>query len=252
MTPIGGGCVMTRLNTMVANIAAENRRLHQKPPDKQAAHPFITISREAGAGGEALVEKLLHTLRQRDPADPPWHGFDRELVEKVAEDHHLSRFLIESLEDRQYHWLRDLVLGFNSSQHWPSDTAVYRRVAKTIWALAKAGRVVIVGRGGVFFTKPLHGGIHIRLVAPFDYRVQRHAKAEGLTKHEAERAIRDIEQRRASFYKRFWPDRSLGPDNFTATFNTSLLDDAQIVEAIADLIPGLPHAAQRGQAKAAG
>ena len=40
-------------------------------------------------------------------------------------------------------------------------------------ALAEVGRVIIVGRGGVFITRDLPGGIHVRLVAPREWRVRR-------------------------------------------------------------------------------
>jgi hypothetical protein len=240
---------MSGLNTIVSNIAAENRR-YRRQARKTTGHPFVTISREAGAGGDEVMQSLVARLRALDPADPPWAGFDRELVEKVAEDHKLSKYLIESLEDQQYNWLRDLLHGVGASRGWPSDTAVYHRVAKAVWALAQAGRVVIVGRGGVFLTQGLPGGVHVRLVAPFADRVQRYAKAQGLDRKAAEQSIRELEQKRAAFYRRFWPKRSLGPETFTVTFNTGQLRDAQIVDAIVPLLGSLKMSGETSKVSA--
>jgi cytidylate kinase len=231
---------MERLKTIVADIAAENTRARQEAARRRKVtqHPFITISRQPGAGAAALKDHLIERLRAVDPADPPWTGFDRELVEKVAEDHNLSERLIESLEDSRYSWLYELVRGLNVDRP-PSDVSVYRRVAKSIYALAQAGRVVLVGRGGVFLTRRLPGGLHIRLIAPFEERVERYQVDHATDRRTAEKTLREIEERRAAFYKRFWPSQSLGPDTFDATFNTARLSEAQLAEAILPLVPGL-------------
>src|SRR4051812_42407553 len=68
--------------------------------------PFITISRQIGAGGEMLPAALVQRLNgiSHTPAaglSTParaWQSYDRELAERVAHDHHISRELIESLE----------------------------------------------------------------------------------------------------------------------------------------------------------
>jgi cytidylate kinase len=243
---------MSQLNKIVADIAAENIRYAKQPASRQkrTGHPFITISRQASAGGDEVKDKLVERLRQVDPGEPAWAGFDRELVEKVSEDHNLSARLIESLEESSYNWLGELIRGFDQDRP-PSDVAVYRRVAKTVFALAQAGRVVIVGRGGAFLTRGLPGGIHIRLVAPFDVRAERFAKANNLSQRDAERGLRELEERRANFYKRFWPSRSLTAENFTVTFNTAQVDDAHVAESVLPLIPGVAEKV-RPAAKASG
>jgi cytidylate kinase len=242
---------MARLNSIVSSIVAENQRFRERDVSgKRTDQPFVTISRQAGAGGEEVMQKLIKRLRERDRAEPQWTGFDRELVEKVAEDHKLAKFLIESLEDHEYNWLRDVLHGLGASRDWPSDVAIYHRVAKTVWALAQAGRVVIVGRGGVFLTEGLPGGVHIRLVASFEHRVQRYAEAEGIDLRQAERKVRELENRRAAFYRRFWPKRPLEPETFTATFNTGKLSDEQIVEAIVAMLAGLQTPAKTSKVSA--
>jgi len=60
----------------------------------------ITISRLTGSGGHSVAEKLQELLQARTPNDErPWTVFDRNLVEKVLEDHklpkHLARFMKE-------------------------------------------------------------------------------------------------------------------------------------------------------------
>src|SRR5512141_528358 len=62
----------------------------------------VTISRQTGSGAHAVAEKLATCLQALSPADAcPWTVFDRNLVEKVLEDHNLPRRLAQFMpEDR--------------------------------------------------------------------------------------------------------------------------------------------------------
>src|SRR5690606_37104 len=96
-----------------------------RPPQRR---PFVTISRQAGAGAWTLAQELVAHLNEVDRGAVPWTCWDRELVEKVAADHNISAELVESLERGSRSWLMDLLSGF--SFHEGTDQfAVYRRVA---------------------------------------------------------------------------------------------------------------------------
>ena len=61
----------------------------------------VTISRQAGCGALVVAEKLAHYLQEHSPKDEcPWTVFDRNLMDKVLEDHNLpvrlARFLIRN------------------------------------------------------------------------------------------------------------------------------------------------------------
>ena len=199
---------------------------------------FVTISREAGAGGGTLGQRLAERLNRFDSTDPPWACFDRELVEKVASDHQMSAALIDALEEQDHSWLSDffsgLSLGGPASDH--SEAKVYERVAKTIRAIAGVGRVIIVGRGGVFITRNMPGGLHLRLVAPLFYRVENMARLLGCSEREAEQEIHRRDRNREAFYRRYFSEWRLTPDVFTMTLNTAPIDEERMIDAILPLI----------------
>src|SRR5216684_912470 len=62
----------------------------------------ITISRQAGSGGHTVAEKLRELLQAQESEDScPWVVFDRNLVEKVLQDHNLPASLAKFMpEDR--------------------------------------------------------------------------------------------------------------------------------------------------------
>jgi cytidylate kinase len=199
--------------------------------EERTIEPFITISREAGTGAWTLAQQLVEALNQNHPHERPWTCWDKELVEKVATDFKLSEQLIESMGDSSHSWLDDFLTGLS---YGPSEdeARVYGRVAATIRALAQAGRVVIVGRGGVFITRKMPAGIHVRLVAPWDYRVKFTAKTSNISDKDAAAHIRQLEKNRAAFYRRYWAKESLGAENFTITMNAAKIELRAMIEII--------------------
>ena len=217
----------------LASSAVQHSQQHAKPL------PFITISRQAGAGGRTLKDKLVDRLKQIDPAQPPWQGFDRELVEKVCAETKLYEPLVAALGEESRSLITDLIASIGSRGLEPMEITVYRKVAKTIRALAQAGRVIIVGRGGVFLTNGMESGVHIDLVAPLEYRIAQTQKARNLSEKEAAAWVKKIDQGRQAFYSRYWPGRQATPEVFTAVFNTARVSDDAIVDAVLPLIPGI-------------
>lgn len=201
--------------------------------------PFITISRQAGAGGKLLAQQLVETLNRHDPQGKPWSAWDQELIERVAFEHNIPREFIAALEDDRRPWFLEFVNGLISQHAGAGDESiVYARVAETVRALALAGRAVIVGRGGVYLTAGMDGGIHVRLVAPLAHRVQNLATQMNLSLDESAKRVAQIDHNRAVFYKKYWPKKQLTPDIFTVTLNTAELTDDQMIKCLLPLVHG--------------
>jgi cytidylate kinase len=70
--------------------------------------------------------------------------------------------------------------------------------------LAKAGNVVIVGRGSNMILQDMPGVLHVNLRSAPELRAKTVAEKEHLTLAEAERYITDGEKARAIYYKKFF------------------------------------------------
>ena len=169
------------LDTLLASIRA-GLYLQQQRSDREARKgpiPFITISRQAGAGGRTFARALADRLNEADPEQRPWSVWDRELVEKVAREEQIPVTLVEELEVGVSHRraFQDFLASLSAKNDEDLDEfQVYRRVAHTVRGLARAGRAIIVGRGGVYATVDLPTGVHVRLVAPLQDRVRHMAQ----------------------------------------------------------------------------
>ena len=127
-------------------------------------------------------------------------------------------------------------MSFSDNSGQADESKVYARVAKTIQGLAQTGRVVIVGRGGVFITHKMPGGIHVRLIAPFEQRVAFMEREYKLTHDRAAAKVKELEHNRQAFYKRYWPNEALSPETFAVTINTAAVGQATIVDMLTRLV----------------
>jgi cytidylate kinase len=201
--------------------------------------PFITISRQPGAGGWTLARHLVEALNQQpNHEEQSWTCWDRELVEKVAADLHLESHLVDSIEDRNGSWFTDFLesMSFSDDLRQADESKVYARVARTIRALAQTGRVVIVGRGGVFITRRMPGGMHVRLVAPFEQRVAFMEREYHLTPDRAAARVKELDRNRQAFYRRYWANETLNAETFTITINTEQVELPAMVQMLVTLV----------------
>jgi cytidylate kinase len=252
MNPHVSSVVDTRLRAVLSALRLEEYPRRERAGEADPPRPFITISRQGGAGGWTLAERLVERLNELQPdAEHPWTSWDRELVERVASDHQISTELIESLEAHQRSWLEDLFAGmsFEHDPQRPDEFTVYRRVATTVRALAQLGRVVIVGRGGVCITRNMPGGVRIRLVAPLDERIAFMMRKLNVPHEAAVARVRELDRSRESFYRRHWPTHPLTAELFTVTFNTANLSEEQLAECVLPLVvpQGMYSAAKAGR-----
>lgn len=206
--------------------------------ETEMPQPFVTISRQAGAGGKSFGRALVDRLNTKVHSGPRWTLWDDELVQKVAKEHALAEAYIQALEDQPHGWFHDFLngLAFGSNDRHPDEFKVYRRVASTIRALARAGRAVLVGRGGAFLTADLAAGIHMRIVAPAEFRVREMARRLNISTDAAADVVREIEHNRAVFYRRYWPNKSTESESFTMTLNSGKIDPERMVDCVLPLL----------------
>jgi cytidylate kinase len=224
------------LKQMIGSLRTSGGTATQESQSKLSQWPFITISRQAGSGGMTLGKRLAERLNRAKSNGNPWQCLDRELVERIAADHHLSTDLIESLERSSHNWITDFFNGMSLRDHNPSEMTVLRRVVETVRAMARAGHVILVGLGAVMITRDIPLGLHVRLIAPLDWRVSNLARSEGISISDARKRVKLLDHDRDAFFHRFWPDAHLSSELFHLTLNAGMMTDDQMSDCLAVLI----------------
>lgn len=176
---------------------------------------IITISREMGTGAykiaKDVAKKLKYTL-----VDGP------KLME-VCERYGLSPDILERVDEKPpvYITAEDRMQAANLNM-----------IELILLDFAKAGNVILYGRGCQDLLKGLGNILRVRFIAPFEERVEKFAEREWLDPDLAHEFIRKSDHQRAGFihfyFDRDWND----PLGYDLTFNTSVLSESTIVDCI--------------------
>lgn len=205
----------------------------QKAKSEPSAPPMITISRQIGINAAHVAQKIVTALNQRDPREQPWIEYDRNLVEQVAQDHDLSEKLVARLSERDRSWFEHFTAGL-SMRSTGSDVAA--KTAQTIRGLAKVGRCVIVGRGGQCILANVPNVLHVRLVAPVQWRIEQLADQAGISREEAEKAIAEGGRDRIRFIRTRFNRDIADPELYHAILNLGRMSHDVAAGTIADMV----------------
>ena len=219
------------------------RFLHGHMYDKRApggisghVRPFVTISRQAGAGGHTLAKALIANFDQRDDKElfSEWEMFDQKLVAMVADDPDL-RVSVEALLGEEYRKAADDFFRqlFTATTH---QDIVMDRMFRLVRTIAEVGKAVVVGRAGSEVTRGLGPSVSVRLVAPEDDRVSHMMELNDLSEKKAIELIDKYDSGRARMLKRHFRVNIDDPLLYDAVWNTSKVAYEDIAESIATML----------------
>lgn len=160
----------------------------------------ITISHQAGSGADEIAGLLAGLLQVTEPKGAvQWTVFNRQLVEKVLEEHDLPKSLAKLMPEDRRSFLQDLMeelLGLR-----PPSSVMVPQIAETVLHLADAGNVILVGRGANFITARLPNVFHVRLIASLPERIARVQKLNHLSPEEAAKLVADSDRGSGRYVK---------------------------------------------------
>ena len=194
----------------------------------------ITISREVGAGGRTIAELVGQRLAvaEKTPAST-WAVFDANLAKQVLEDHklppNLERFMTEDAR-LPVEAIVEEVLRLH-----PSGWTLVQHTTKTILRLAGLGHVIVVGRGANVITACLPNVFHVRLVAPLAMRIRHTAEYHQLNETEAAKFVREQDQARRRYVRRYFNAEIDDPTLYDVTLNIGRFGFGRAAEVIAQL-----------------
>ena len=195
----------------------------------------VTISRQAGCGALVVAEKLAHYLQEHSSKNAcPWAVFDRNLMEKVLEDHNLPIRLARLMPEDRASQLED-ILADVFEVHPPAETML-RQTAETLLKLAGLGNVILIGRGGTVITARLPHVLHVRLVAPLEKRVEHAHQFYSLTRNEAHKFCLSQDRARERYLKKYFNADVNDPLLYHLVVNTGLVGYDDAAKLIGDAV----------------
>lgn len=197
--------------------------------------PFVTISREAGTTGSALAETLRQRLSSED-AEHPWTVYSRNLIDDMLRSNELPGNLARFLPEDHVSEV-DASIGELVGLH-PNLWTLVEKTKELMQQVARAGHVVLLGRGASFVTRMIAGGIHVRLVASPEYRAKVTADRFSLEASAARARNNAVDAARRRYVKWTFNADISDPTAYDLVLNVERLSNATIADFIVQLLSG--------------
>jgi len=189
---------------------------------EEARIPVITVSKEPGAGGNILAQKIAERL--------DLDIFNRDIIKGIAESAKISASVIETLEKKRLSGVEDFISSL-VNKHYLYPGLYLEHLMKVVCTIAEHGRAVIVGRGANFILPP-EKRFSVRVVAPLDVRIQNIARRFDVSAEEAKRRVIRRESRRSAFIRQSFNADISDPLHYDLTITTGKLSIESAVEAV--------------------
>ena len=166
---------------------------------KKEAGPVITISRQTGCGARGIAWAICEELNKVKPAaknENKWKYISREILQQSAEQLNLDPAALKTVIVDKDRGIMDQIVGALSTHSHKSDQKILNTVHDVIRQFGNSGNVVIIGRGGASICHDIRLSLHVRLVAPEDWRIAEIARRLDFSKAYAAEYVhkRDVER----------------------------------------------------------
>ncbi len=210
----------------------EERHVPKKParPRKKAG-PVVTISREYGCQGKTIANRLAERLENEMAEKKEWKVISKEILDSAAQSLGLEPDKISYVFNFEKRGIIDDIIAAFTDKYYKSDRKIRNTLRDVIYSFGEEGHAIILGRCGATITRDISNSLHIRLIAPEEFRVDRISKRLDMSKKEAEKEVKEMDQNRAELRNSF-AGRNIDDVDYDLIFNVSSIDDEQVVEMI--------------------
>ena len=193
------------MNNFLEEYLKQQYHQSQAPVEKEPG-PIVTLSREFGCEAKAtaryLAEKVNLYYRGIGETDE-WEIISKEILEELAKELQTDRKKVEYIfEFEQRSLVDDFFMSMTSSQY-QSDWKVREAVQNVVRAFAFRGHAIIVGRAGAQITRDIKKSLHVRLVAPFEWRVKHVMEKYQTSQKMAQKKVKEMDNNRNKLVEMF-------------------------------------------------
>jgi cytidylate kinase len=229
---------MIKSNVWTAQMEAKLQAWYkqQRLADESRPAVCVTLTREFGCQAYALSEALQKRLNARTKGEP-WVIVGRQVIDEVAK---LSGFTAEQIDNSEntpasLKSIFSMFLDRSSAE----ETEVFAHMRRVMRGFAKRGNCIIVGRGAPYVTQDLPNCVHLRLVAPMDFKINNISSKYGMSPAEARDHIERLQGQREAFVRRFVNQDTEKPAAYHLIMNEARMPTERLAQLVDDYLQRL-------------
>ena len=193
--------------------------------------PVITISRLTGCDARQVSAILADDLNHRFGTSK-WKWVDKDIIYAIAKELNTGTERVENFyKGIELSNISEMIMAFSGG--FVSDLRVKKAIRDVVLSICKEGHIILVGRGGVSIAHEIADAIHIRLIAPFYWRVENVMKKKNMKIETAEKFVLDTDEKRFNLIHSFLEKK---PMNIDYLFDATINRKSFTLQEIADII----------------
>ena len=193
--------------------------------------PVITLSRLTGCDARQVAALLVDDLNHKY-GTTKWKWVDKDIIYAIAKELNTDTQRVENFyKGIELSNISEMIMAFSGG--FVSDLRVKKAIKDVVLTMCKEGFIILVGRGGVSIAHEMTDALHIRLIAPFYWRVENVMKKKKMEIEAAEEYVVDTDEKRHNMILNFLDKKPLNLDYlFDATINRSSFTIKEISELV--------------------
>ncbi len=200
----------------------------------------ITINRELGSGGRTVGKRLAERLEVK--------FYDKAVLKALKEKFHLTTEEIEKLKGNKDGWaeFQRRVVPFaevepGGTDNWSdadfiTTDEVFKVETEIISGITSGESCVIMGRSAFYVLKDHPNHLSVLIQAPMEQRIERVMKRQKLSREEAIKAIKKVDDRRETYVQTFCKTSRYDTRNYDLVISMEHLKEEDAVDIIMDYI----------------
>lgn len=190
-------------------------------------HFVVAIGREFGAQGCDIAEKLAEKLGVK--------LYDRQLVEEAAKKLEMDEHTVQKADEVSAKDIEGLKTTYGVGNFYLSNQVLDAQ-ADIIERVAQNESCIIMGRCADYILKDRDDCLKIYIYAPFDVRTKHIAEKYDMSMFSAKRLVRQMDEKRDTYYKYVTGNRRGEHDGKDAMFDSSIMGVDGTVDMLLEMI----------------
>lgn len=211
---------------------------HKTISDSKKPGPVITISRQYGCSAKEIAVRLskkLNDIRSEKDKIMKWTWINKEVFKGTAKALNLKESRVLHVFEGEKKSIMESILLSSSERYYATDTKIKKKIIEIVRSFAEQGHVIIIGLGSVVINRDIERSLHIRLEAPFKWRVDKAAQKQMRSLEDMKHYTTKIDKQRDNLRNSFKIKEN--PDEmFDLRFNVMTLSEDEIVDTIVKIM----------------